>query len=135
MRLYLKRIYRNKNNIQGILFSRGFACVTIELPWKDNTPFVSCIPAGIYDCYYTSASKFTGGAIVIENVEGRTDIRIHIANAAHEIEGCTGVGEKIDNEFTISDSYVAFKRLIKYINKGKFSLFIEDYMPKEEVTA
>ena len=134
MRLFLKRVIRNDGNIMGVLYGRGFACYTLELPDRNNEVNVSCIPAQIYDCYYTSISSFPDGAIVIQNVAGRTDIRIHVGNAAEDIKGCIAVGDTMNSNISVTNSRVAFNRLVDYINKGKFMLFIEDFMPKQEVT-
>lgn len=68
---------------------------TVERPWLNNAPFVSCIPAGQYPWKWVdtgTAGNRHGRGIGIEDVDGRTLIRIHIANVASQVEGCVGVG-------------------------------------------
>lgn len=64
---------------------------TVERPWIDNKPFVSCIPLGTYtvkkrdgsnaDLKYPEAWEVLG-------VEGRSGILFHIANRPCEVYGC-----------------------------------------------
>jgi hypothetical protein len=79
----------------------GFRCATIEPPWKDNEPFISCIPEGFYTCEKVMSDKF-GQTFEIMNVLGRTDILFHWGNYAGDVDrnyfsdtqGCVIVGEK-----------------------------------------
>ncbi len=81
---------------------------TIERPWKNNEPYVSCIPAAIYAC---QRSTYYGGDGVggkpdypcfeLQNVPNRTQIKFHIANYPHDVNGCIGVG------MTRADAYPA----------------------------
>lgn len=78
----------------GLLTYEGFKCFTLALPWKDNLPNISCIPAGEY-----KASKHTsprnGECIAIHDVPGRTHIQIHSGNFTYQIAGCFLVGDSI----------------------------------------
>jgi len=70
-------------------------CFTVERPWLNNKPYVSCIPAASYPVKWVStetAGNRNGRGLGVENVDGRTLIRIHVANYAHEVAGCIGVG-------------------------------------------
>ena len=69
-------------------------CYTIELPWRDNHPRVSCIPVGtyIFDAY---ESPKHGQVWMARNVPGRSAIEVHNANLARQLEGCIGVGATI----------------------------------------
>jgi hypothetical protein len=64
---------------------------TIELPWRDNQPMVSCIPTGEYTAVKYSSPKF-GRALHIVDVPGRSAILIHPANMASELHGCIAPG-------------------------------------------
>lgn len=79
----------------GILFyDHTYICDTLEKPWKDNTPFISCIPEGSYSMSkYISPSR-KEECILIKNVPGRDSIELHEANQVDELEGCIGVGVK-----------------------------------------
>ena len=81
-----------------------FHCFTLELPWKNNQPSISCIPSGKYRVTkYQSPSK--GLVLLLHNVLDRTYIEIHAGNYTRQIEGCILVGDGIkymDND-TIPD--------------------------------
>jgi hypothetical protein len=79
---------------------------TIELPWKDNEPDVSCIPAGTYTLSPYSSPKH-GDVWEYQNVLNRSLCLMHPANYAcevrigeiihpNELEGCTAPGFGID---------------------------------------
>src|ERR1700733_11962763 len=78
----------------GLLSIDGFpTCVTCELPWEDNAPQISCIPAATYHCVRHVSAKFPkGNTWEITNVPGRTGILIHNSNDVAELEGCVAVG-------------------------------------------
>lgn len=64
---------------------------TIERPWLDNEPFVSCIPGGTYLVKKYSSESFPD-VWEITKVPGRSKILIHIANYWHDVRGCVGPG-------------------------------------------
>ena len=64
---------------------------TIEKPWNNNIPWISRIPDGLYECRRVESPKH-GSTWEIKDVEGRTDILFHVANRAHELAGCVGLG-------------------------------------------
>lgn len=79
---------------------------TVERPWIDNKPYVSCIPEGIYKAVYrpttTPVPDSMGGMTwyLIGGVVGfdrgdRTRIAIHIANTVSNVEGCIGLGQHL----------------------------------------
>jgi hypothetical protein len=68
-----------------------FACVTLELPWKNNERRVSCIPTGVYRWVKIVSPKFKE-CIHITSVVGRSEILIHPANRKEDLLGCIGVG-------------------------------------------
>ena len=76
-------------------------CLSCELPWLDNKPLVSCIPPGTYTCQRGPSPKFPeGDTWEVQNVEGRTGVRVHAANDMDDLEGCIAVG----NQFgTVND--------------------------------
>lgn len=65
-----------------------FICNTIELPWNENQPKVSCIPEGKYFIKKRYSSKFKWH-MEIADVPNRSLILLHPANnAMQELLGC-----------------------------------------------
>lgn len=58
---------------------------TIELPWRDNKQQRSCIPVGTYQCAIVKSPKF-GRVYGVQNVPGRSNVLIHSANFAGDVE-------------------------------------------------
>lgn len=56
-----------------------WACVTGELPWRDNDHGTSCIPPGNYTCKWINSPKH-GKCYQVCDVPNRTMIEIHSAN-------------------------------------------------------
>lgn len=66
-------------------------CVSVELPWKDNQHFISCIPAGTYRC--TKMVHIKHGTIWrVNGVPGRDDILLHQGNTIKDLLGCIAPG-------------------------------------------
>ena len=65
---------------------------TLELPWKNNKPFESCIPTGKYKVEKKYSPKFGPDTFTVLNVNARSSIRIHAGNFYTDIEGCLLVG-------------------------------------------
>lgn len=85
----------------GRLSYGDYQCFTLELPWLNNRAGVSCIPVGIYRCKKI-VSPSLGECVEVENVFGRTYIRIHKGNFTRQIEGCILVGTSV--QFIDGDS-------------------------------
>lgn len=75
------------------------ALVTLELPWRDNHPHKSCVPAGSYTAsIYNSPTK--GRVYLLEGVPSRDFVEIHSANFAGDTDkgwqsqllGCIALG-------------------------------------------
>lgn len=80
---------------QGIFLADGvYSGDSLELPWKSNAEFVSCIPEGEYELVWKETGHEIGPCYEVQNVEGRTGILIHKANDVLELEGCIAPGEK-----------------------------------------
>ena len=69
-----------------------FDFVTLELPWKDNTPRISCIPEGEYTWIKHESPKF-GLTLWLQGVPNRSEILIHPGNYTSEILGCILPGD------------------------------------------
>lgn len=90
-------------------------CFTIELPWLDNHPDLSCIPSGIYEFVKYMSPKHGFMVWEAQNVPGRKNIEIHPANLASELLGCIGVGDTlgdIDGNSAVLNSQNTFHMLM-----------------------
>lgn len=86
--LVLTRTYFSKGTNGALEFQGKFICHTIELPWKNNTQKVSCIPEGDYFIQKRYSTRFQWH-LEITGVSGRSLILFHPANyALKELEGC-----------------------------------------------
>lgn len=79
---------------------------TLELPWKNNEPHISCIPTGIYTLKPFHSDKH-GNTWKFQNIMNRNNCELHPANFAcdvfwngkqhySELEGCMAPGFGID---------------------------------------
>ena len=76
----------------GRLRTAEFQCFTVECPWINNEPWVSCIPEGEYAL---ARSRFHRGgydAYEITEVPDRSRILIHIGNTMNDLRGCIAPG-------------------------------------------
>lgn len=71
-----------------LIYNNEIVCYTIELPWVDNGPFISCIPTGVYRLKYTHSPSFKKYTYELLSVPKRTGIRIHSANIVSQLSGC-----------------------------------------------
>ena len=104
-RVTLERVRFSDEGTFGVVGLEGstFRLYSGELPWKDNKSFVSCIPEGLYTCMHNYSPRFKKNTYLVENVPGRTAIRIHVCNFVgdedkgyvSEIGGCIGLGTGI----------------------------------------
>ena len=69
--------------------------LSVELPWRNNRPDVSCIPLGVYPVVWTYSPRFKRHMYLVSQVPGRSGIRLHTANWPHDLEGCIGPGRKL----------------------------------------
>ena len=104
-------------------------CHTMERPWLNNKPFVSCIPAGVYTISPVDSPKF-GLTYEIKDVIGRTHVLIHKANKPSQLEGCIapclnfGV---LDGEWSGLSSSDAYDPLMDLLGSGDHTLEIKRF--------
>lgn len=91
---------------------------SLELPWKNNMPGISCIPPGVYELEFFDSPKFKRPILRLKNVPGREAIEIHPANHVAELRGCIALGIRmmVNPEYLIEsrrsvDSLAAIVRL------------------------
>ena len=116
------------------LMPPGFECKTIELPWRDNKPNISCIPPGDYICKLRKSDKF-GLVYHVQNVVDRTAILIHRGNWAGDRTkgyrsnsyGCILLGQRhvrIYGQMAVATSRLTMEQLVEYTHGEDFSLYI-----------
>lgn len=116
-----------------------FYCFTLELPDKNNKPFVSCIPKGLY-MVMNRYSKKHKNHLKILNVLDRTNILFHAGSFYTDIEGCILIGNGFadinkDGMIDLINSRITLKKLIKILNlENTFAMLkIVDLDFKKEV--
>jgi hypothetical protein len=106
MRLELNRwAYSPKGTFGTMRLSNGQEFYTIERPWMNNAPGLSCVPEGRYELHYRQTStsipdSWNGHSwyLVGETVglgdddKPRSRCCIHIANTMEDVKGCIGMG-------------------------------------------
>ncbi|MCL1888899.1 MAG: DUF5675 family protein [Desulfovibrionaceae bacterium] len=132
--LILTRSPGDDQGTPGTLIGPGLALVTLELPWRDNQPNISCIPAGKYICKPTISPKF-GPCIGVQDVPGRANILIHAGNWAGDkskgfitdSQGCILVGlasGTLSHQRAVTSSRDALGRLLFWAKGAEFDLEI-----------
>ena len=74
--------------------------VSLELPWRNNAPMVSCILPGVYQATLEYSPHFNRVLFHLQNVPGRSYVEIHMANWAgdklkgwwSDLDGCIALG-------------------------------------------
>lgn len=112
----------------------AFQCKTIELPWKDNKPNISCIPDGVYRCVPFLSRTF-GKVYLVTDVDGRTWILTHNGNWAGDISkglrsnsnGCIIIGARhalIYGQMAVALSRVTLRRFLDFMKDEEFDLMV-----------
>lgn len=127
----IKRVFLSKDVTFGVLALDDDApiCVTLERPWLNNAPNVSCIPAGQYTCKRVNSPKF-GNVFEVTGVTGRSKVLIHWGNWVTDTEGCIVLGESyaiLKNEVAVAQSKAAFDEFMaKLAAVDSFQLTIKE---------
>jgi len=110
------------SSVPGRTFNLGseklFECHTVERPWANNAPNISCIPEGEYTM--RPRRYYRGGYDTWEicDVPGRSYIMFHSANVPSDLEGCIGVGARrcvLGGEWGVESSRATLADLIAHI--------------------
>lgn len=110
---------RAQGSFGTLRLESGWECLTVERPWAGNAPFISCIPAGVY---WIELGHFNAGgypAYEIKDVVGRSEIKIHVANIASEVNGCIALGQDegwINGNWGVTNSRATFKRFMELMD-------------------
>ena len=79
----------------GALLGPWGSRATVELPWLDNAPDLSCFPLGVYRVAWTFSPHFGRFTYQVLDVPGRSGIRLHVANWPRNLLGCVGLGRRV----------------------------------------
>lgn len=134
-RIILERLETSDQGTFGKIRIGNETFYTLELPWRDNSSNVSCIPCGLYECRFTMSNRFKRKMYLVDGVNKRSGIRIHSANYAGDkslgykchLNGCIALGEKIgtmDGQKAILLSTPAIRKFEKLMNGQSFILEI-----------
>lgn len=131
------------------LQSGGFECDTLEPPWLNNQPEVSCINAGSYDCFIWFSPSLKRNVLRLEDKHGRKNVLVHNANFAgtvdnpdtpdveiSQVKGCTAVGDGFgqievpkklakkpgQKQFGIMNSTVTLQALLQELPPGHHTI-------------
>jgi len=77
-----------------ILVNDRYVCMSMENPWQDNKPNVSCVPTGLYEVGYDISPKY-GLSLKVKDVPDRTHILFHAGNTAEDTRGCILPGQGV----------------------------------------
>ena len=106
----------------GRLYYKEFSSYCVELPWKDNHPFISCIPIGLYPMKFGRFYKKDYPCWEINQVPNRSLIKIHIGNTMGDIEGCIAPGTElgvVDKLWAVLNSREAHKGFMSSMKGNK----------------
>ena len=92
MRIELVRFaHLDQGTLGKLTIPGGPTLYTVERPWKNNEPFISCIPSGVYPLEWDTTGRIKQ-VPRLRNTGVRTQINIHTANHAGELHGCIAPG-------------------------------------------
>ena len=108
----------------------GQRLVTVERPWLNNTPNISCIPGGTYNCIPAWYNRGGYRAIEVEDEPGRTYILFHVGNSVHNSQGCILVNswhEYTEAGIVGANSRTAFDLFMAEYGNEPFTLTINNF--------
>jgi len=104
MNITLKRFISTDYGTFGVMTVDDKKFYTVEKPWQNNTPEISCVPDGNYTLTPHSSAKYGSVLCLVDKLKGITHFKepdskrfaclIHVANYEKDVLGCIGLGEK-----------------------------------------
>ena len=120
----------------GRLSAGGRVWFTVERPWAYNHRNVSCIPEGVYPVRMDYYHRGGYPAYELDNVPGRSEIKIHIGNTLDDVSGCVAIGMDmgwVNGKWAIKHSKVAFHDFMAAMDGiDKTVIKIYQYKPEDE---
>ena len=109
------RDHMNDTPTTGELLIEGeHFCYTLEDPWINNAPNISCIPEGQYFVKLLYSPHFGRPYPHILGVPGRTGILIHSGNTDADTQGCILVGDHRDENIIWGGLNGAYPRFLEW---------------------
>ena len=117
--------YTVQGTFGELILPSGNTLYTVERPWLDNKPTVSCIPTGVYRCQ--PRKYYRGGYEAIEVIEvpDRSYILIHRGNTMDDLAGCIAPGLHlgyVSNKWAVTNSREAFAQVMDELGGKHFYL-------------
>ena len=112
----------------GELEHGDFSCVTMEPPWRDNRPNVSCIPEGTYPCRWHKSPRY-GCVYAVLEVPFRSHSLIHAGNIAQHTKGCVLLGQRLGRlggQPAVLISRATVRRHARLLDREPFTLEVRD---------
>ena len=138
----LVRFENTEQGTFGLISINGICFQSLELPYKDNKPNISCIPKGEYICKIRYSPSFKRKLYCLQNVKDRSYILIHGANFAGDkskgyqshLAGCIALGKSkgiANNKFgnkqrCIFNSQQALREFMDITDNKDFKLIITE---------
>lgn len=127
--LFLKRFSFTPFGIFSVLEENNIPVILCgELPWKDNKPFVSCVPAGKHNLARFFSPRFKMWTYVLTDVVGRDKCMFHPANTfvddpntlkdEKQLDGCIATGLRFnwfENVLGLAESKIAHNIFMEHM--------------------
>lgn len=85
--MIIQRLDSPKDRTNGIFILPDWTeHPSLERPWLNNKPFISCVPAGIYKFVRDTHGRFQWFRLL--NVYERTNIELHLGTLPEHSAGC-----------------------------------------------
>lgn len=116
----------------GRLMFKDKVWYTVERPWLDNKPNVSCIPEGNYTANrYMSPTPGRGIVWQLNHVPHRSYIQIHAGNTQQDVVGCIALGTVlgcIGDQWAVLHSRIAVNEFMRETAEiEELSIFINQF--------
>lgn len=126
MDVILERFCYHPEGTLGVVTVADQKFYTIERPWLDNSPNVSCIPVGNYLTKWRESPRF-GFTWCLQDVPDRTYILMHVANYSSDVQGCIGLGTSLmGDRIAVSNSRNAMKSFEGLLEGMEWRLVIKN---------
>tara|TARA_R110002020_G_scaffold34706_3_gene105426 strand:+ start:1394 stop:1888 length:495 start_codon:yes stop_codon:yes gene_type:complete len=119
--LLIRDTFTDKSTVGKLYVDGEMFCDTLELPYLDNQRSISCIPLGEYKVRLRLARESASRDylhLLVQDVEGRSYILVHIGNYPKHTKGCILVGQSRKHN-AVYNSRLAMELLMKeLVNLG-----------------
>lgn len=127
MKATLTRTATSPMGTLGELVVGELTLVTMEPPWANNEPNVSCIEPGEYECVWHKSPRYMW-VYALLGVPGRSHILIHPGNIVTHTKGCILPGQRVGvlgGLPAVLASRHATRRLFALLDRRPFTLEVE----------